>query len=59
MKISANMLGGIILVVALLTTFHWIYAHILKGTLVPELAVAITILFILGGLIATGKLKIK
>ncbi len=59
MKVSSNMLGGIIILIAVLTSFHWYYAHILKGMLVPELAVSVFALYILGALIVTGKLKIK
>ena len=59
MKVSNNILGGIIILIAVLTSFRWYYAHILKGMLVPELAVSVFALYIIGALIVTGKLKIK
>jgi hypothetical protein len=59
MKISNNALAGIVFLFAILTMFHYYYAHLIKDMLVPELGIAVFGLFILGILLVTGKLKVK
>jgi len=58
-RLSGKTLGIILILLSLLTLFHWYYAHIVKGMLVPELAIVFGGSIILGALLVTGKLKVR
>jgi heme A synthase len=59
MEVTHRMMGGIILVISLLVSFHYYTAHLVKGMYVPELAIAIIALYVVAGLMLYGKLMVK